>query len=79
MLVGLGQESRLLDGARFEKNAITHVAGGTVALSGTPIVSVYAMQEVEDTDDKGQYLTNPIALKKVSFQEVAYASSNANA
>jgi hypothetical protein len=53
--------------------------GATVAFSGSPIVSVWAMQEVEATDDKGNYATNPIALKKVSYQEGNYASSNANA
>jgi hypothetical protein len=55
------------------------VGGATVAFSGSPIVSVFALQTVEDTDDKGNYVTSPIALKKVSYQEAAYASSNANA
>jgi hypothetical protein len=55
------------------------VGGATVAYSGSPVVSVFAMQEVEDTDDKGNYLTSPVALKKVSYQEQAFASSNANA
>lgn len=53
--------------------------GSTVAFSGSPIVSVYACQEVEATNDKGEYATNPVALKKVSYQEGNYASSNANA
>lgn len=51
---------------------------GVAAFTGSPIVSVYAMQEVEETDAKGQFVTNPSALKKVSFQEVSCASSNAN-
>lgn len=54
------------------------VGGATVAFSGSPIVSVYALQEVEETDAKGAFITNPIALKKTSFQEVAFAASNAN-
>jgi hypothetical protein len=54
--------------------------GGTTAFSGSPIVSVYAMQEVEEIDDKtGKFVSDPSALKKVSFQEASYASSNANA
>jgi hypothetical protein len=54
--------------------------GGTVVTSGSPTVSVYALQEVEEQDDKtGAFITSPIALKKVSYQDVAYASSNANA
>jgi hypothetical protein len=53
--------------------------GGTVAFSGSPVVDVYAMQLVEETDDKGNFLTSPISLRKVSYQEQAFASSNANA
>lgn len=55
------------------------VGGATVAYSGSPIVSVWAVQCVEEMDDKGGYLSSPIALKKTSYQEIPYASSNANA
>jgi hypothetical protein len=55
------------------------VGSAVISLSGSPIVSVYAMQEVEEQDDKGGFMTSPIALRKTSFQEVAYAASNANA
>jgi len=50
--------------------------GGTVVYSGSPIVEVYALKCVEDTDDAGNYLTSPIALKKTSYQEIALTSTN---
>lgn len=49
--------------------------GGTVAFSGSPILEVYALKCVEGVDDKGQ-MTTPIALKKVSYQEVALQATN---
>lgn len=49
--------------------------GGTVAFSGSPILEVYALKCVEGTDAKGQ-MTTPIALKKVSYQEVALQATN---
>lgn len=52
--------------------------GGTVTFSGTPVVEVVALQEVEETDQNGKPVTNPIALKKVSYQQVALTASNAN-
>ena len=53
------------------------VGGATVAYSGSPVVDVFVQQLVELPDMQGKY-TSPIALKKVSFQEVAVTSSNAN-
>lgn len=52
--------------------------GGTVAFSGSPVVDVYAMQCVEETDANGNFLSNPIALRKTSYQELAITTSNAN-
>lgn len=52
--------------------------GGTVAFSGSPVVDVYALQCVEETDANGNYVTSPLALKKVSYQEIALLASNAN-
>lgn len=53
------------------------VGGATVAYSGSPVVDVFVQQLVELPDAAGNY-TSPIALKKVSFQEIAVAASNAN-
>jgi hypothetical protein len=50
--------------------------GGTVVYSNM-FVEVYIQQLVEMPDASGQ-MTSPIALKKVSYQEIALASSNAN-
>lgn len=51
--------------------------GGTVAFSGNPIIEVYALKCVEGVDEAGN-MTKPIALKKVSYQEVALLASNPN-
>jgi len=52
--------------------------GSAVAVaSGTIYVDVFVQQLVEIADANGQ-VTTPIALKKVSFQEIALPSSNAN-
>lgn len=51
--------------------------GGTTVFSGTAYVDVFVQQLVEVPDANGQ-VTTPIALKKVSFQELALTSSNAN-
>lgn len=48
-----------------------------VVPSGTIYVDVFVQQLVEIADANGQ-VTTPIALKKVSFQEIALPSSNAN-
>lgn len=53
--------------------------GGTVVFSGTPTVEVSSAECVEETDDAGAFKTAPIALKKVSFQQQAFASSNSAA
>jgi hypothetical protein len=52
--------------------------GSAVAVAvGTVYVDVFVQQLVEIADANGQ-VTTPIALKKVSFQEIALPSSNAN-
>lgn len=53
--------------------------GGTVAFSGTPVVDVFSAECVEEMDDAGAFKTSPIALKKVSFQQQAFPSSNSAA
>lgn len=53
--------------------------GGTVAFSGTPIVEVSSAECVEETDEAGNFKTSPIALKKVSYQQQAFAASNSAA
>ena len=50
--------------------------GGAIT-SNTLTVDVFVQQLVEIADQNGQ-VTTPIALKKVSFQEIALTSSNAN-
>lgn len=50
--------------------------GGTVVYNNM-FVEIYIQQLVEVPDATGQ-MTNPIALKKVSYQEIGLASSNAN-
>ena len=49
--------------------------GGTVAFSGSPVVEVFSAEIVELPDDNGQY-TSPIAMRKVSYQQVALTTSN---
>jgi hypothetical protein len=49
--------------------------GGTVAFSGSPIIEVYALKCVEGVGADGK-VTTPIALKKVSYQEIALAATN---
>ena len=55
--------------------------GGTVVFSGTPTVEVWSAEMVEvpdiGADGKPNY-TTPLMLKKVSMQEIAVLSSNAN-
>lgn len=51
--------------------------GGAASFSGTVYVDVFVQQLVEIPDQAGA-VTTPIALKKVSFQELALPSSNAN-
>lgn len=53
--------------------------GGTVVFSGTPTVEIYSAECVEETNDAGDFISAPGALKKVSYQQVAYASSNSAA
>lgn len=50
--------------------------GGTINFSNL-YVDVFVVQLVELPDQNGQ-LTTPIALKKISYQEIALSSSNAN-
>jgi hypothetical protein len=49
--------------------------GATIAFSGTPQVDVFSSELVELPGSDGSY-ASPIALKKVSYQQVAVASSN---
>lgn len=49
--------------------------GGTVAYSGSPIIEVYALKCVELPAADGK-VTTPIALKKVSYQEIPIQASN---
>lgn len=51
--------------------------GAGAVTSNTLTVDVFVQQLVEIADANGQ-VTTPIALKKVSFQEIALTSSNAN-
>lgn len=51
--------------------------GGTVAFSGSPTVDIFVQQLVELPDAQGNY-SSPIALKKVSYQQLALLSTNAN-
>lgn len=52
--------------------------GGTVSFTGTPTIDVFSSELVEVPDDKTGAITTPIALKKISYQELAFTSSNAN-
>lgn len=58
-------------------NAGDCFVGGTVGFSNMN-VDVFSMQMVELPEADGSF-TKPSMLKKVSYQEVAYAASNANA
>lgn len=49
--------------------------GGTVALSGTPVVDVFSSECVELPAADGSY-SNPIALNKVSYQQLTITASN---
>ena len=49
--------------------------GATVAFSGSPTVDVFSSEIVELPDDQGNY-SNPIALKKVSYQQISVPASN---
>ena len=51
------------------------VGGATVAFSGVPQVDVFSSELVELPAADGSY-ANPIALKKVSYQQVAVAANN---
>ena len=51
------------------------LGSGVVAFSGSPVVEIYSAEIVELPDDQGQY-TTPIAMRKVSYQQIAVASSN---
>jgi hypothetical protein len=51
------------------------VGGATIAFSGVPQVSLFSSELVELPASDGSY-ANPIALKKVSYQQVAVAASN---
>lgn len=53
------------------------VPGSGVATFSNMYVDVFIQQMVEAPDEQGN-MTSPIALKKVSYQEIALASSNAN-
>lgn len=51
---------------------------GVAVFSGIPVVDVFTLECVEETDNTGAYLTTPIALKKTSFLQLGIAASNAN-
>ena len=51
--------------------------GGTVAFSGSPTVDVFTQEMIELPDAAGE-TTKPLALKKVSYQEIAISATNAN-
>jgi hypothetical protein len=61
----------------FGQTGDLFTGAGASAASGTIYVDVFVQQLVEIADQAGA-VTTPIALKKVSFQEVALTSSNAN-
>jgi hypothetical protein len=58
-------------------NAGDAFVGGVVAFSSM-YVDVFVVQLVEAPDPQTGQLTTPVVLKKVSYQEIALASSNAN-
>jgi len=51
------------------------VGGATVAFSGIPQVDLFSSELVELPGSDGSY-ANPIALKKVSYQQISVAASN---
>lgn len=51
--------------------------GGTVAFSSM-YVDVFVQQLVEEAGADGKPLSSPVALKKVSYQEIALTASNVN-
>jgi hypothetical protein len=51
------------------------VGAATVAFSGSPVVDVFSSEMVELPAADGSY-ANPIALKKVSYQQLAVPASN---
>jgi hypothetical protein len=51
------------------------VGGATIAFSGTPQVDVFSSELVELPAGDGSY-SNPIALKKVSYQQLAVPATN---
>ena len=53
--------------------------GGTVVFSGTPTVEIYTAEIVEEMTEPGKFGTSPVAILKESYQEQAFAASNANA
>lgn len=53
--------------------------GGTVVFSGSPVVDIFTAELVEEMTAPGKFATDPVAIRKTSFQEIAYAASNANA
>jgi hypothetical protein len=55
------------------------LGAGAVAFSGSPVVDVFTAELVEDMVAPGKFATDPVAIRKVSFQEQAFAASNANA
>lgn len=61
----------------FGQTGDLFTGAGVSVPSGTIYVDVFVQQLVEIADAAGA-VTTPIALKKVSFQEVALTSSNAN-
>ncbi|HYS77060.1 MAG TPA: hypothetical protein VEM38_13280 [Burkholderiales bacterium] len=52
--------------------------GGTVVFSGAPTVDVFSAELVEETDDKGNFIGAPAALKKISYVQAAIPASNNN-
>lgn len=55
------------------------LGAGVVAFSGSPVVDVYTAELIEDMTGPGKFATDPVAIRKVSYQEQAFAASNANA
>lgn len=62
--------------ARFQfGQAADCFVGGTVAFTGSPVVEVWTSELVEVPDQSGALPPVPF-LRKVSFQDIAFASSN---
>ena len=65
---------------QFGAAADTVVIGGaTVAFTGTPVVEVYTSELLEEVDPQTRQLPPIPFLKKVSYTETAFPSSNVNA